>query len=164
MVLDLRNVFLEEGASLPFDYEMDLSSTDIDGAKPFVSPVSIKGIVRNSEGSARLEAEAGFDFSIPCDRCAEQIDRHYSYRFEHLLVLSLNEEDNDSYIEVQDYQLDLDELIRADILLELPTKFLCSPDCKGLCPKCGRNLNEGPCGCITHQMDPRLEVLKKLID
>ena len=78
--------------------------------------------------------------------------------------MSLNEEDNDSYIEVQDYQLDLDELIRADILLELPTKFLCSPDCKGLCPKCGRNLNEGPCGCNTHQMDPRLEVLKKLID
>ena len=60
--------------------------------------------------------------------------------------------------------MDLDELIRTDILLELPTKFLCKEDCKGLCPTCGKNLNEGACNCQTHQIDPRLEVLKQLID
>ncbi len=164
MILDVRKVFLDKSESLPFDYQMDLSSTDLNGVKPFVSPVSIKGIVRHFEGAAQLEAEVGFDFSIPCDRCAEQIDKHYSYHFEHQLVPSLNNEENDSYIEVQDYQLDLDELIRADILLELPTKFLCRSDCKGICPQCGKNLNDGSCGCIKHQVDPRLEVLKKLID
>ena len=59
------------------------------------------------------------------------------------------EEDSGEYIQVDDYKLDLDELIRTDILLELPTKFLCKEDCKGLCPTCGKNLNEGACDCQT---------------
>lgn len=87
-----------------------------------------------------------------------------SYTFAHDLVLSLENEDDDSYIQIENYKLDLDELMRADILLELPTKFLCKEDCKGLCPVCGKNLNEGSCDCNLHQIDPRLEVLKKLID
>lgn len=164
MILELKSFFSEEGAVLPFDYELDLSSTDVNGVQPFVSPVRVKGTIRNSAGSAEMKVDTEFDFSIPCDRCAEQIDTHYQYQFRHTLVLSLNDEENDSYIEVQDDQIDLDELIRTDILLELPTKFLCNPDCKGICPQCGKNLNQGPCHCNTYQMDPRLEVLKKLID
>ena len=93
------------------------------------------------------------------------MERRYVYPFSHVLVLSLEkEEDSGEYIQVDDYKLDLDELIRTDILLELPTKFLCKEDCKGLCPTCGKNLNEGACNCQTHQIDPRLEVLKQLID
>lgn len=77
----------------------------------------------------------------------------------------MEEEDNDDYILVDEsFKLDLDELLRSDILLELPYKYLCREDCKGLCPSCGKNLNEGPCSCNLHQVDPRLEVLKKLID
>ena len=82
----------------------------------------------------------------------------------HVLVLSLENEDDGNFIQVTNYKLDLDELTRADILLELPTKYLCSENCKGLCPVCGKNLNDGTCNCDLHQIDPRLEALKKLID
>ena len=81
-----------------------------------------------------------------------------------MLVSSLNHEENDEFIQVENEQIDLDELFRADILLELPTKYLCNPGCKGICPQCGQNLNQRDCGCNMHQVDPRLEVLKKLID
>jgi len=164
MLLDLKKVFSDESASCSFDYSMDLSSTDINGFYPFISPVSVNGIVKSHDGSAQLNAETSFDFSIPCDRCAKQINKRFHYTFSHVLVLSLENEDNDSFIQVQNYKLDLDELMRADILLELPTKYLCSENCKGLCSVCGKNLNDETCNCDLHQIDPRLEVLKKLID
>mgnify|MGYP003549692792 FL=1 len=164
MLLDLKKVFSNEGESCSFDYEMDLSSTDINGFYPFVSPVSVKGMVKNNYEYAQLNAEVSFDFSIPCDRCTRQINKCYNYTFSHVLVLSLENEDDGNFIQVTNYKLDLDELTRADILLELPTKYLCSEDCKGLCPVCGKNLNDGTCNCDLHQIDPRLEALKKLID
>jgi len=60
--------------------------------------------------------------------------------------------------------LDLQELIREQILLSVQMKPLCSEDCKGICPKCGIDLNSGTCNCVQKEMDPRLEVLKKLLD
>ena len=164
MILELKKVFMDESESVNFDYTLDLSSTDINGYYPFVSPVSVRGCVKGGAGSAVLEGEASYRFEIPCDRCTEIVTRDFRQPFTHRLVLSLNNADNDSYLEVKEYRLDLDELVRADILLELPTKFLCKEDCKGLCPHCGKNLNEGSCQCNSHQIDPRLEVLKQLID
>ena len=64
---------------------------------------------------------------------------------------------------VPDDQLDLDQLLTEDILLDLPSKFLCSPDCKGLGPICGKNLNQGDCGCEKDTVDPRLAILKELL-
>ena len=59
--------------------------------------------------------------------------------------------------------LDLDELLTEDLLLDVPSKFLCSPDCKGLCPSCGKNLNHGDCDCQQDTVDPRLAILKELL-
>lgn len=73
---------------------------------------------------------------------------------EHILVASLNNEETDDFVLIDNYQLSLDELARADILLELPSKFLCREDCRGLCPMCGKNLNEGLCGCHSDRTDP----------
>jgi len=61
-------------------------------------------------------------------------------------------------------ELDLEELIREQILLSLQMKPLCNEDCKGICPKCGIDLNNGTCTCVQKEIDPRLEVLKKLLD
>ena len=163
MQLDLRRVFTEEIKELPFSGSLDLSETEIAGSHPFVSPVSYHGTVKPFAGEAQVEAEVSFSFSIPCDRCAEMIHRDYRYHFSHGVVRTLNQEDNDDYIQAEDETIDVDELLRADILLELPTKFLCRPDCKGLCSQCGQNLNQGDCGCNKRRIDPRLEVLQQLI-
>jgi uncharacterized protein len=58
----------------------------------------------------------------------------------------------------------LDETIREELLLSFPMRFLCQEDCPGLCPKCGKPRREGDCGCPTFEPDPRLAVLKKLLD
>ena len=54
--------------------------------------------------------------------------------------------------------------VREAVILELPMRFLCSEDCKGLCPLCGANLNRGPCACGDREQDPRWEPLKKLLN
>jgi uncharacterized protein len=63
-------------------------------------------------------------------------------------------------------RLDLGEVVREQILLGLPLKPLCRPDCPGLCPRCGKDRNAGPCGCVPEEEpgDPRLEPLRRLID
>lgn len=167
MLLNLKKRIREEGLSLPLKYQFDLSMLELDATYPFVHPIAVEGEVRTKDGFAQLDVKVDFDFRVPCDRCATQIDRHYTYRFSHVLVEALsNEQDADDgrYVVLEDGQIDLDALLQEDILLELPTKFLCSEDCKGLCPACGKNLNEGPCGCSMRQIDPRLAVLKQLIE
>lgn len=59
----------------------------------------------------------------------------------------LDEEDTGEFIVVEGMRLDLTALVREDLLLALPAKFLCREDCKGLCPICGKNLNDGSCSC-----------------
>ena len=164
MLLALKKLFTGEAASVPFDYSLDLSDTEIDGVRPFRSPIRVTGQAAGNSEGVTLSMTAVFDYCVPCDRCAEPIESKKEYHFDHELVLELHHEDNDDYILVEQDDLDLDELVRADILLELPTKNLCKPDCKGLCPKCGTNLNSGSCECDTRQVDSRLEILKQLID
>lgn len=164
MILDLKRIFAGESEKLPFVFEMDLSDTEWSGQYPFISPISVEGSVSAVAGEALLEAKVSFEFSMPCDRCMEEIRERRIRHFSHVLVPRLENEDNDRYISVEGDSVDLDELLRMDILLEIPSKFLCREDCKGLCPSCGKNLNDGPCGCNLHQVDPRLEALRKLID
>ena len=88
----------------------------------------------------------------------------YSMPILHVLVTSLNNEENDELILVENDRLDLKELVLSDLLLNLPMKHLCREDCKGLCPKCGANLNEGECGCNRKPVDPRFAALRDLLD
>ncbi|MDD5953189.1 MAG: DUF177 domain-containing protein [Oscillospiraceae bacterium] len=164
MLLALKKLFTGETSCVSFDDQLDLRDTEISGVQPFASPVHLTGqAVGNSEGVS-LSMVAVFDYCVPCDRCAVPVKSKKEYRFTHELVRELHQEDNDQYVLVEGDELDLGELARADILLELPTKNLCKPDCKGLCPKCGTNLNSGSCECDTRQIDSRLEILKQLID
>jgi uncharacterized protein len=74
------------------------------------------------------------------------------------------EENVDEYIVLQGGMLCPDDAVREELLLEFPKKLLCGDDCQGLCPKCGKPKKEGDCGCQTKEIDPRLAVLKKLLD
>lgn len=162
MTVDLKRFF--QGQSDTLTLEMDLSGLELGGVKPFCAPVRAAVQLKGFADSVLLEAHADYTTVMPCDRCGESTRKDWGKDFSHVLVRELNEEqDDDTYVVVTDERLDLEELLREDILLDLPSKYLCSPDCKGLCPKCGKNLNEGDCGCEAEEIDPRLEVLKSLL-
>lgn len=163
MILELKRIFLNEGARLTADTEVDLSA---DSTENGTFPERVKGrvTVTNHADVVTLEAEVWLRYHFRCDRCCEESDADLRYRFNHILVADADRENGDDYIEAPDYMLDTDALLRDDILLELPSKFLCKDSCKGLCPKCGKNLNKGKCNCPTKEVDPRLAALSKLLE
>ena len=158
MILDLKKVFLNENESL--SVHEDIVFPDMQ--ENFREPVSADITVRNRAGVAGLEADVGLDYYCECDRCLKPLKKHFVFQFSHILIAEIREDESDDYIQAPDYKLDTVSLLRDDILLELPSKFLCKESCKGLCPKCGKNLNESSCSCVMHEPDPRLAVLKKL--
>ncbi len=160
MLLDLRELFVSDGAVKEADFSLDMSGVDVSGEHPFTSPVDVKVRIENKAGIVSVTIHADFVYSTNCDRCLTPIRREFSYTFHHKLIESLEEEYNDDYIETPDLTLDPEELTTDDIMLELPSKFLCRGDCQGLCQKCGHNLNLGDCDCGKTEIDPRLEKLK----
>lgn len=163
MFIELEPIFNNIGASVPFDYEMDMSDEEFWAGKPFQKAVRVKGEAVNRAGIVCIEAQATVEVFTDCDRCASSIDRVFDIPVSHTLVTSLNDEENDELILVEDVHFELDPLVREDIFLTLPSKILCKEDCKGVCQFCGANLNEGQCSC-KKPVDPRLEALKQLLD
>lgn len=164
MLLQLKPLFMGETESLPIDAELDFSKVEFQGMYPFQEPVHVKGEAAYAAGAVTLRAAARFRFHGQCDRCTEAFTREFRIPVEHILVTSLNQEDNEDFVLLDNYQLKFDDLLEADILLELPSKNLCREDCRGLCPLCGKNLNDGACGCQAKAVDPRLEVLKEWLN
>lgn len=164
MVLNLKDVFLNDGEKVKADFKVELKPITLDGIYPFDSDASVEAVAENKLGFVSLTLNTSFVYSRPCDRCGKALKRELTFSFDHRLVAGLSDSEDDDYIEVPDFELELDDLVVSDILLDLPGKYLCSDDCLGLCPDCGCNLNEVECSCRKGNVDPRLEILKQLID
>lgn len=165
MKLDLRQLFEVVDEHLPVEYDLDLSGYELFGMRPFITPVAVRGLVKNVAGIVTLDYSVQFTLHLFCDRCLKEFERGFSEGFQHVLVNRLESDDDlySDYIVVPDMHLDLDELVVSDIMLAMPSKFLCSEDCKGLCPQCGKDLNQGDCDCTEQKGDPRFDVLKQLL-
>ena len=163
MKVDLSRLFDNVGESVEFSGSLDLHEVKRWGEPIFGGPVRVSGTAKNRSGIVSVCYTVDFVLSVVCDRCLTPLNRPEHREFSHIVVLSLNREENDEFIVVPDGALDLAELATADILLDLPTSIVCDEGCKGLCPVCGANLNEGDCGCRRKEVDPRLAKLQELL-
>lgn len=149
MVLKLKDVFNTTGLKKDFSYEISPDELKSVQGYVFASPVSVKGCVFNRADIVTARFSTEFTLRLICDRCLKELNRDYSYEFEHIIVRSLNNSDNDDYIVASGESVDLNEVALSDLLLKLPSKMLCKDDCKGLCMVCGCDLNESQCGCLS---------------
>lgn len=163
MRLDLRSIIHVPGASLPFQFELDLSGLDFYGEKPFAHPVRVNGTVRNMADALLLEGTAETTLELACDRCLKPFSQDLALPVSTLLAEELEDEENDEIVLLENGEADLDEIFTTALVLSMDAKHVCSEDCKGLCPTCGANLNDGPCGC-RKEIDPRLAALAQLLD
>ena len=122
------------------------------------------GRVFNEAGILRLEGRLTADMLCACDRCGREFSSTKTMPLSAVIAEedSTNAEDPELFFLDGD-EIDLDEIISTLFILDMDMKFLCREDCKGLCPKCGRDLNLGPCGC-GKEIDPRFAVLEQLLD
>lgn len=163
MVVNLSELFVSEG-NMPFDFPLDLSDLDFYGVYPLTTPVKVMGNIESRAGIVTLQLKAEYLYSSPCDRCATPAQREYSLSVERTLVRELFDLDDEQYIQVEGDELDLGEIARTEVILSVPGKFLCKPDCKGICDRCGINLNQQSCDCYSDKVDPRLAALKSFFD
>ena len=163
MLLNVQRIINAPGERIDFRFELDLSDVDFSGLYPAQDPVVVTGDVRNTAGMLLLQFTAGSTLQSVCDRCLKPFDQVKSVSAEYLLAESLENEDNDDIVLLEDGCADVGELARTAFILGMDTKTLCSEDCKGICPGCGVNLNQGSCTC-KKEIDPRLAALAKLLE
>lgn len=137
-----------------------------------VAPVQLDFDIHKDHARFRLEGTARTELELSCSRCLESfrmpVDATFDVRY--LPATEMESAEQEREVEEDDLetsyyrddQIDLNELLREQFYLALPMKPLCREDCKGLCPRCGTNLNTGACDCATAWEDPRLAPLKQL--
>ena len=173
MKLDLRPL-LAGDRLLTFDYELSLDIDPEDTSSflygvSFPSPMKVVGDITNTAGYMRMRLEMSVDYTAECARCLSPVSGKFSLDLEKTvaprnLLLDLDEDKLDDYAIIEDGFLDMDGQLREQMEIEFPIRFLCREDCLGLCSKCGKDLNEGDCGCQKKEIDPRLAPLQKLLD
>ncbi len=125
--------------------------------------VSVDGTAASHGGYVELTATVSLTATALCARCGKEFQWQYAFEVQRPVAKKLAGEDDD-YILAEDGFIDVAELFREETLLELPAKLVCKEDCLGLCPYCGKDLNNGKCSCTGKEIDPRLAVLKALLD
>ena len=163
MLLDLRTIINIPGGVVPFDMEMDLSKLHFDSVKAFLAPLHVTGKVENRAGVLVLEGHLSTDMTCVCARCLKEFPKHVALRIYSLLANELQDEENTDYYLLDNGFADMWEIAGTALVLNMEQRQLCKPDCKGLCPKCGKDLNDGPCDC-REDRDPRLAVLGQLLE
>jgi uncharacterized protein len=169
MIVELADI---EGTTRPFDFELAPDVLDLED-----SDLKLKGDVHATGEIERTSAEVVVkgsitgDAEIECSRCLKPLERNLKIEFqanfvtpEHFSVDKENEvpvSDLDTDV-LEGDRIDIKDIVREQILLNVPEQVFCEPDCKGLCPKCGANRNLIDCKCDLNETDPRWAALKNL--
>ena len=165
MLLNLSPLKDNAGGTIPFEVALDLHELAFGGCCPVTEPVLARGEVRNTAGVYVLSGTVSTTLHGVCDRCAGDVVRPVEYPLHAILADELSNDDGEEdpwLFLTEGGCADLDDIVTTTFVLSMDSKFLCREDCKGLCCRCGKNLNDGPCGCQP-DVDPRLAVLKQLL-
>jgi len=169
MIIDL----ITSGSS-PFAFTVAFAPEEIDlegENAELKSPVKVEGTLTKRIAQADLEGGISTDIIIECSRCLQPVEKSLNVPFDVSYVapehysqakeIELREDDLEVAL-FDGQNIDIKELVREQILLNLPTQEFCSDDCKGLCPKCGANRNLIDCNCEEKEVDPRWSALRNL--
>ena len=165
MLLGLSKIIDCPGQSVTFSTSVDLSDLRYGESYPVTEQVQASGVVRNTAGVLVMTGSIRTTIHGVCDRCAGDFHRDVEFPIDVVLVTELtNEENEDEWVfPLEGDSADLEDIVRTVFVLNLDSKLLCKDDCQGLCCRCGKNLNEGPCGC-QKELDPRFAALRQLLD
>ncbi len=138
------------GDKAPFKFSGTYQKLFDEDLEDFTGEIKIIGEVEDAGRCYVVCGRIECTKSFICDRCLSQATENQIHEFDEEIDKA----------EAIDEVLDVTELLRDILLAVQPMKNLCKTDCKGLCPVCGANLNEGECGCKRFVVDPRLAALE----
>jgi uncharacterized protein len=146
--------------------ELDFDESEL----RLIEPVRVNGQVLRKQGEVELRGQLHTKAAIACSRCLKEVELPIALNFSERFATAtawqgeeqheLSEDDLD--LGLVDEAVELDDLVKEEILLALPAHVLCDENCKGICPNCGADRNVSECGCETQQVDARWAKLKDL--
>ncbi len=163
MKLDVSDLIRKNKTYKEVHVELKDSEGFFDGTEKinYFKVPKLNGEVSISDNVIVLDGKLQADLKLTCSRCLEKF--HYPIDMniqEQFVIDDPSNEDNDDLIVINGDVIDITKVIENNIIVQLPIKRLCKEDCKGLCQKCGANLNVSECNCETLDVDPRLAKLK----
>lgn len=167
MFMNLSESFLSPGCVLTEQYVPDMETVQISGQAYRVtgrSPITVTASYLE-KGKALLQVNGALKVELLCDRCLAPLEREIRIDFEQEVYApdAIPPELNaDEQVFMDGCQLSIQALLDSEIVMNWPPKILCREDCKGICTICGKNLNEGKCGCDTFVPDVRMAAIKDI--
>lgn len=169
MIIDLITL---EKSPYEFDVRLAPEEIELDSEETVLkTPAHLTGKLTKHIAQTEIKGNIEAALEIECSRCLQKIDKNFDITFHAAFVspeyytqekeAELNAEDLDVSV-LEGHEIDLTELVREQILLNLPEQVFCKEDCKGLCEKCGANRNLINCNCLENEVDPRWAALKNL--
>lgn len=160
MIIDISKIILTKNKEDKFNCSVDSEYIDYKHSLFTIKnnkPIELS-VVNVDAKHLNISCNTSLDVVIPCDRCLEDVDLSFNISIDKSFKINdgvIKDEDDDISF-INEGKLDVDRLLFDEILVDWPSKVLCKNDCKGICPKCGANLNTSPCDCDKSVIDPRM--------
>lgn len=164
MKIDMSPMLKGETDKISVDYPLTIK--DAFYGVTFNGPFHVYGTITNLAGYIILKLNVEADYTTQCDRCLTLINGKFRTEFTKAVAPQgqLQDEENEEYVILSGTMLDVDEQLEDEITVTFPSKHICKEDCLGLCDRCGKNLNEGGCGCVKKDINPIWDKIKKQLD
>lgn len=168
MLIDLSKILTHEGMQqnvemIPEGDKFSCKLGEFSYAEKF--PVMLS-IVHTNDQVLKITGEGRVSIWIPCSRCLEPVLHTFSIQIEEEADMKLTDQERIEALDessfIQDKVLNTEKLLHNEILIRWPMRVLCKEDCKGICSRCGANLNQGSCDCDTADLDPRMAVISDI--
>ena len=170
MLISLSEIMTTKDKVVQINAPIDMERFDYEGESyDFAQKEPVNPTITNL-GDRRVMIEGGTNISLTlyCGRCLKEMIYPMNISIQKEVDFNLTEEERAEGLDdtnfIIGYNLDVDTLIYDEILIDFPMKLLCREDCKGLCKKCGTNLNENTCDCDTTVLDPRMSVIRDIFN
>lgn len=162
MKIDIAGVINCDGAKLDIDKEYEIGNFEFSGNEYFFEkPVRVTGQIRNIGSALKMTLAVEGEYKSFCDRCGCDIVKTVCNETEEDITDGSAEFDEEMFT-LNGHILDMGGAVETLLYTGLPMINLCKEDCKGLCPKCGADLNQTECNCDTTRYDPRFAIFRKL--
>jgi uncharacterized protein len=152
--LDISKLLSGESEEIPLDLHLDPMKFEEEGID--VSSLRFFGRAFHLSGFFRLIGTVAGVYSAPCARCLAPVKEAFSLNVDLSVETEASPESEEDVIIAEGKKIDLASFLQETVLMNLPLRLLCKEDCKGLCPKCGKDLNSEACDCQHKEIDPRL--------
>lgn len=169
MIVDLTTI---KGAQASFDFTIPALDINLESeSEKLIDTISVEGKVKKGIVQTDIEGRIKAAVELECGRCLTLVEKHLDFEFKSAFITAENyTQEKEAEVNAQDLEIsifegdkiNLNELVREQILINIPDRIFCREDCKGLCQKCGANRNLIDCNCEEKEIDPRWAALKNL--